>query len=229
MTLLTAPSTPGPALILNPLHLLFDICSTADSAVDTVTLSRDWGWMWGYWDGLSCPTSKFSSLIGNWNQSKNQTKPNQKGKTLPQTRWSTIPKLNYMYILYPSSKMLTWSLDNYIFIVIASHLFFFYHLFENHPVLSGLESLCYKLRIWSNLPWHWDIHRKCRSFPFWQKLSGSHFSIPYSLWNIGQAFQAWGDYSNGYRSLQNTLDSTWNLRQNMIASVLDNQWLTMLL
>ena len=45
VTLLTAPSTPWLALILNPLHLLFDICSIADSAVDTVTLSGDWGWM----------------------------------------------------------------------------------------------------------------------------------------------------------------------------------------
>lgn len=47
VSLLTAPSTPWPALILNPLHPLFDICSTAESAVDTVTLSGDWGWMWG--------------------------------------------------------------------------------------------------------------------------------------------------------------------------------------
>lgn len=38
VTLLTAPSTPWPALILNPLYLLFDICSTAESAVDTVKL-----------------------------------------------------------------------------------------------------------------------------------------------------------------------------------------------
>lgn len=47
VTLLTAPSTPWPALILNPLYLLFDICSTAESAVDTVKLPWEWGWMQG--------------------------------------------------------------------------------------------------------------------------------------------------------------------------------------